>query len=98
MLNFEYLNIPREDSDFEEEPEDELASAGFRVISNDGDEEDDDEVVVVDGVEKELEEPAELVEDDDEDDDEGPVDGLAELEELEKGVADIPIGFDQDED
>ncbi|MBI5654622.1 hypothetical protein HZC53_03155 [Candidatus Uhrbacteria bacterium] len=98
MLNFEYLNIPREDSDFEEEPEDELASAGFRVINNDGDE--DEEVVVVDGVEKELEDAAEVVEDDEdeEDDEDGPVDGLAELEELEKGVADIPIGFDQDED
>lgn len=94
MLNFDYLRIPRDDSDFEEEPEDELASAGFRVVDAEDAEEDEAE----ESVEKELETEAVVEEAEDEDEKDGPVDGLEELEELEKGVAAIPIGYDQDED
>lgn len=93
MLNFEYFRIPRDD-EFEDEPEDELASAGFRVV--DGAEEEEE--AADDSVEKEIDAVEAAVDDEDEEDTEGPADGLEELEELEKGVAAIPLGYDQDDD
>ena len=93
MLNLDYLRIPSDD-EFEDEPEDELASAGFRVVDSEEGEEDAAE----DSVEKEIDAVESGAEDEDEEESEGPADGLEELEELEKGVAEIPIGYDQDED
>lgn len=79
-----YLHVPNDE--FDEEPEDELASAGMHVVENDEKDEDvvdekPDEIVEDEGAEKELEEA-----------DKAP-DGLEELEELEKEVTNAPLTF-----
>ena len=93
MLNLDLFRVPRDD-EFEEEPEDELASAGFRVV--DGTEADDE--IVEDSVEKEIAAAEVAVDVVEEENVEGPVDGLQELDELEKGVAKIPLGYDQEDE
>jgi hypothetical protein len=94
MLNLDLLRIPNDE--FEEEQEDELASAGFRVVE--GDEEDDDaaEEASVEAEVGKAENPA----DDEAEADEGAeiTDGLDELEEMEKDYANIPLGFEEEEE
>jgi hypothetical protein len=95
MLNLDILRIPKDD-DFEDEPEDELASAGFRVVEGD----DEEAAEAEESVEAELgavENPL-VVDEDDKDDGAEIKDGLDELEELEKGYANIPLGYEEEEE
>lgn len=92
MLNLDLLRIPSDD-EFEEE-EDELASAGFRVV--DGEEEPAEE----DGesVEDELEKEAGGEDEDEDAEDAVGGDGLSELEDMEKDMAEVPLGYDEEEE
>ena len=92
------MRIPADDMAFDEEPEDELASAGFRVVDGDKDEELE-ELEPVDAAEA-VAEAAEDLEKQDEEDakEEVPADGLVELEELEKNLEETPLTFDEYED
>lgn len=95
MLNLDFLRIPNDD-EFEEEQEDELASAGFRVIEGDEEEAEEPEA----SVEAEVgvaENP--LAVDEDEEKEGAEIgDGLDELEEMEKGYANIPLGYEEEEE
>jgi len=97
MLKIEMINIPNNDFDeFEEEPTDELASAGFRIVDVEGKddvEKDDDEKLEEEGiVEVELDE-------EEKDEEEKPeiLDGLKELEEMEKSYVAPPLTFADEE-
>ncbi len=90
------LRIPNDDADFEEEPEDELASAGFRVVDGDAEEEPEEGLEDADG-----EVLAEVLGADDEaaeDEADAPADGLEELDEMEKNLEEIPLNYDTYED
>jgi len=95
MLNLDFLRIPNDD-EFEEEQEDELASAGFRVVDGEEEDSEEPEVSVEDEVGAIEGQPAA----DDEDDKEAAEigDGLDELEEMEKDYANIPLGFEEEEE
>ena len=88
------------DDEFEEEPEDEMASAGMHVVEKDEDVEDDDATKVpeedglteVEDADGEKEEEGEKEKNED-GADEVP-DGLAELEELAKEKIDVPLTID----
>jgi hypothetical protein len=95
MLNLDLLRRPRDD-EFEEEQEDELASAGFRVVEGDDDDEDVADETSVEAEVGKTENP--IVEDEDADEGVEIKDGLDELEEMEKDYANIPLGFEEDEE
>jgi len=87
------------DDEFEDEPEDELASSGMHVVEDIPEADDDDEVKVKDDdleeVALDVVEPVEEV-DELKDEDSAP-DGLAELAELERGLINEPLTFGDSE-
>ena len=89
------------DDEFEDEPEDELASSGMHVVVED-EEEDEEEAVVAEKVDDEVDVDAPVVEEEEEvvepkDPDAAP-DGLEELAELEKGLINEPLTFGGDDE
>lgn len=98
MLKIDMINIPNDEFDeFEDEPNDELASSGFRVVdatAEKAEDEDEDE----EELEEELEDEEDLDEEEETEAEKPDVlDGLKELEEMEKSYVDPPITFEEEE-
>jgi len=103
MSNVASFRIPNSDFDeFEDEPIDELASAGFRIVDASAVDADDDEDKEEedDGLDDEGEDPLviPIVEEEKVVADPEIMDGLKELEEMEKNYIDEPVVFDDPEE